>query len=556
VLDALTHLYDPVVLQTHPLARMLAAGGAVGATPGDAGEALRRRLLDAIAHLRPPAKAGEAAAGAWRRHRLLELRYVEAVGPRAVQEQLGIEKSQYYREHARALAAVVRLLEQRWPGAPAPDGTGDSKDRAEPPPLIARVPSEAVGRADEQASRGPELPCPLTSFVGREREVAVLRAWLLGEGVRLVTLTGPGGIGKTRLAVEVASAAAGGFAHGASFVALAPLAEPDHVASAIAQALGVRERGGEALVETLKHSLRPRDALLVLDNFEHLLDAAPLVAGLLACCPRLKVLATSRAPLRVSGEQAYPVPALALPDGAATGMVGEVGALEALAAVESVRLFVARARAARPGFALTAADAPAVIAICRRLDGLPLALELAAARVRHLPPAALLARLELPSGGLPLLTGGARDAPARQRTLRDAIAWSHALLAPAEQALFRRLGVFAGGFSLPAAEAVCSRQVAVGSEGVAETSGPAANAGRTGLPTEAGLDVLDGLSALVDASLVEQLATGPANARNPPHAAPIPRPPRSANVRAGVPRTPGAGRVCRGRAARATAWRR
>jgi predicted ATPase len=293
--------------------------------------------------------------------------------------------------------------------------------------------------------------------------------------VRLLTLTGPGGTGKTRLALRAAADVRDAFPHGVWLVELAPLTDTTLVPAAVARALGVRETGGRPLAEGgLRDHLREKRLLLVLDNCEHLLPAAaPLVAGLLAGCPGVTVLATSRSPLRVSGELQYPVPPLGLPDGAPPGANGD---LEALAAVESVRLFVARARAARPGFVLTGENAAAVAALCRRLDGLPLALELAAARVTLLPPRALYARLA--DGGLALLRGGPRDLAERQRTLRGTIAWSYDLLAPDEQALFRRLGVFAGGFTIEAAAAVAAGD-------------------------DSGADVLDRLGALVDASLVD-----------------------------------------------------
>jgi non-specific serine/threonine protein kinase len=319
---------------------------------------------------------------------------------------------------------------------------------------------------------------PLTSFVGRERELAVIGACLRDPAVRLLTLTGPGGVGKTRLAVEAAAGLAAAAAGPVRFVALAPVRDPALVGPAIAQALGLREDGATPLAEALTARLREGPSVLVLDNFEHLLDAAPLVADLLVACPPLRVLVTSRALLRVGAERALPVAPLGLPPAAPGGAAPDAGRpAAALARYDAVRLFTERARLVSPDFALTPATAAAVAELCRRLDGLPLALELAAARVRHLPPAALLARLESPAGGLPLLTGGTRDAPARHRTLRDAIAWSYGLLPPGERALFRRLGVFAGGFTLEAAEAVAA----------------------DGEPAAA---VLDGLAALIDASLV------------------------------------------------------
>ena len=236
-----------------------------------------------------------------------------------------------------------------------------------------------------------------------------------------MTLTGPGGVGKTRLALAAAAAVAGDFADGVTFVPLAPIANPDLVASAIARALGVREAGDQLLLDRLQAILRDKHHLLVLDNFEHVAEAAPLVAELLATCPALTVLATSRTRLRISGEHENPVRPLALPE------AGDPLTLEGSRESAAVDLFVARAEAIKPHFRLTAENATAVAAICRRLDGLPLAIELAAARVKVLPPAALLARLD---HRLPLLTGGGRDLPARQRTMREAIAWSYDLLQP------------------------------------------------------------------------------------------------------------------------------
>jgi non-specific serine/threonine protein kinase len=264
---------------------------------------------------------------------------------------------------------------------------------------------------------------------------------MLRHDVPLLTLTGPGGVGKTRLAVEAAHALAPEFAEGVCFVDLAPVRDPDLVGAAIAQALGVPETGDRPLAERLRAFLAGRRLLLVLDNLEHLLASAPLLGSLLSMGWGASVLATSRERLRLSGERAFPVEPLPSPDAAVPDLADNA----------AVRLFAARAQAVRPDFVLTEANAPTIGAICRRLDGLPLAIELAAARTELFLPAELLRRLER---RLPLLTGGARDVPARHQKLHDTIAWSHDLLTDQEQALFRRLAVFVGGFTLEAAGAV------------------------------------------------------------------------------------------------------
>jgi predicted ATPase/serine/threonine protein kinase len=323
-------------------------------------------------------------------------------------------------------------------------------------------------------SRPSNLPVQRNAFIGREREATALRQLLSRVDVQLVTLTGPGGIGKTRLALQVAADAAAEFPGGVCFVPLSAVSDPALIVSTIAQALGVRETGNQSAQESLKEYVSGIDqpTLLLLDNFEHLVSAAPVITQMLTTGPKLKVAVTSQAPLHVYGEHEFPVPPLALPD------LKSIPSLEVLARLPAVALFVERAKAVKREFTLTKENAPAVAAICARLDGLPLAIELAAARIKLLPPSAMLARLE---SRLNLLTGGARDLPTRQQTLRSTVDWSYGLLNAAEQTLLRRLSVFTGGCTLEGVEAVC------------DTKG------------DLGLDILDGMASMVDKSLVQQL---------------------------------------------------
>ncbi len=308
------------------------------------------------------------------------------------------------------------------------------------------TPSVSLISLVDQERRSASLPTPLSTFVGRARELANIVELLRQPDVRQVTLTGPGGVGKTRLALAVAEALRASFGDGVAYISLAAIRDPDLVMPTVARALGIREVGARPIEDGLAAALRRRHLLLILDNFEQVIDAAPSLVALLSDCRDLKALVTSRAVLRASGEHTYAVTPLALPG-------QEHQSLPDLAGVEAVNLFVARARAVDPNFQLTEANAAAVTEVCRRLEGLPLAIELAAARVRVLEPQPMVTRLER---RLPLLTAGARDLPERQRTMRGAIAWSHDLLSAEEQALFRRLAVFVGGFTLDAAAAVAA----------------------------------------------------------------------------------------------------
>jgi predicted ATPase/transcriptional regulator with XRE-family HTH domain len=319
--------------------------------------------------------------------------------------------------------------------------------------------------------RPSNLPVQWTPLIGREREVAAVQHLLSREGVRLVTLTGPGGTGKTRLGVQVAAELTDRFPDGVHFVNLAPISDHAFVISAIAQTLGHREVADQSLLEHLKGKLQEQQVLLLLDNVEQVVRAAPQFVDLLAACPGLKLLVTSRAALHVSAEHLFPVPSLALPD------LAQLPKQEDLEQYAAVSLFVQRAQAVKPDFQLTSTNAHTIAEICVRLDGLPLAIELAAVRIRLFPPHALLSRL---SHRLQVLTGGSQTLPARQQTLRNTIKWSYDLLNKQEQLLYRKLSIFVGGCTLDAAEALCGTR-------------------------SEGSTVLDGVASLIERSLLHQV---------------------------------------------------
>ncbi|MEA2572919.1 MAG: hypothetical protein QOH93_217, partial [Chloroflexia bacterium] len=332
------------------------------------------------------------------------------------------------------------------------------------------------GFLDEVSNNLPVQPTP---FIGREKEVEAACALLQREAVRLVTLTGPGGTGKTRMAVQIGEQMLLDFRHGVFFVALASITDHTLVAGTIAQTLGIMEGANRPIIEGIKAYLRDRHMLLILDNFEQVVDAAPVVADIMTGAASLKVLVTSREILHLRGEHEFPVPPLTMPD------TRHLPPVERLTQYEAVRLFVDRAMSLRPDFQVNEENAAAVAEICASLDGLPLALELAAARIKILSPEAMLARLQDQDAGegkarLKLLVGGHRDLPTRQQTLRNTIGWSYDLLDEAERTLFRRLSVFAGGRSFEAIEAVCNAHAA--------------------LP----IDPLEGVASLVDKSLLRQ----------------------------------------------------
>jgi predicted ATPase/transcriptional regulator with XRE-family HTH domain len=398
---------------------------------------------------------------------------------RRSREQAGLTHEQLA-ERAQVSASAIAALERGRRQHPYPDtvrrlavalSLSDSDQAALT--RAARRPNSAEAAPELTSRAAPgRWPDGLTSFIGRDTDVPRVGALLDPDhpSTRLVTLTGPGGVGKTRLAIAVATQLANRFADGAVFVDLSPLRDARLVPATIARSLGLGESDGRSARDIVIDFLLERQVLLVIDNFEHLLSAARVVADVQAACRRVHVLVTSRTLLHLRGEQRFAVPPLTAPDEATRS-------LETLAAAPAVRLFVERARAVVPEFELDLSNAPTVAAICRRLDGLPLAVELAAARMGLVSPEDLLRRLQQ---RMPLLTGGPVDLPERQQTLRMTLAWSHDLLGLGEQVLFRRLAVFVGGWTLSAAEAVCASD---------------------DLPMH---EVLDGLGALVDSSLVQR----------------------------------------------------
>ncbi|HEY0069075.1 MAG TPA: tetratricopeptide repeat protein [Chloroflexia bacterium] len=433
----------------------------------------------------------EIAFGEWLKKRrkdldLTQLDLADRVGcsPFAIQKlEAGTRRPS--RQIARLLAGELGVPEREQSAfirfaRGVPSGA-DEEERAEAT-LSAAPHDEPPATTQDTAPAPANITLPMTRILGRQEEIGRIDGLLAKAGVRLLTITGPGGVGKTRLATEVALGQVGQFSDGVCFVPLAPVRDSGLVAATIAEALGIKDMGDQPLLDTLRQRLHDRQMLLVLDNFEQVMPAATLVIDLLESAPRLKVLVTSRAALNLRGEQQVPLSPLPLPDLSPA----HANEIPDLLGYPSIQLFVERAQSINPAFALAEENAAAVAAICARLDGLPLAIELVAARSKLLSPRALLSRLD---NRLALLKGGPQDMPARHQTLRDTIAWSYDLLDEAERALFARMGAFVGGFTLAAAEAVCN---AYGDLQCA---------------------VLEGIESLLDKSLIRQAATSQDEAR-------------------------------------------
>jgi non-specific serine/threonine protein kinase len=440
VRDALAHLHDPPHLQRHPLISLISPRP----SRAEAAKMLRNALAEAVEAVRPT-RAVSADARVWRRHRLLTLRFIDALEPRKAAAELGISQSELFPEQHLAVEAVASLLWAHWGlGANAPA----LAQMAPPRPEIAGPRAEPSG-AEAAAIPGlspAELPLPWTSFVGREDAVVEVRRLL--STARLLTLIGAGGCGKTRLALEAARSLLSDCTSAVAFVDLAPISDPAVIAGTITVALGIKDPGNDPLPDTLRRRLRAHRLLLILDNCEHLIEpCAYRCDELLRACNGLTILATSREPLRLAGEVVWRVPSLDVPPEAGSADPDQ------LRTFGSVALFVDRAQAADPRFELTREYAPAIAEIARRLDGIPLALELAAPLVRVLSPDELSRRL---SERFSLLAIGDRTAPSRHQTLRATLDWSYQLLDEAERLLLARLGVFVGPFSLASAEAVCA----------------------------------------------------------------------------------------------------
>jgi predicted ATPase len=413
-----------------------------------------------------------------RRHRLAAGLSQVALAEKAGLSARGLSDLERSVRHGPYPATVARLA----------DALGLDADGRAALVAAARRDPPAAEQDAPPARLGPPLPVPLSSFVGRERALEEIRGLL--RATRLLTLTGSGGVGKTRLALEVARGTVDA-AWTPAFVELAPLVDGASVPQVIATVLDVQERPGRPLVDTLAEAIGPRAILLVLDNCEHLVDrCAELAERLLQACPRLRLLATSREPLGVVGEAIWRVPSLEMPDGV------EAAPLEQIGQIEAVRLFVERAGLVLPGFKLTERDVRPISQICRRLDGVPLAIELAAARIAVLSAEQIAARLD---DRFALLSGGGRTAPRRQRTLRETVEWSYGLLSAEERSLFDRLSVFAGGWSLEAVEAVMASPTTLAEPGV--PTAPRITEG----------SALDLLTSLVNKSLVqaEPTSSGP-----------------------------------------------